>query len=168
MSDQIPPWVTITASLVGSGLISSLITTIFERRKQNKTLQLEEIKKAVSLLREDFDIILDSVHKHNLSEWKPEMESSWKDGTEVWVSVHLCIPRLDEVIQLYFDARKEILMALVYDKNKLLVGSIPQNASKISTHHSIILNNLIDEWQRILGIKKPLSARFRKLFIRTS
>jgi type II secretory pathway component PulK len=50
----VPFWETLIASVVASGLLSSFLTTWYQRRKQNKRLQLDLIEKAMAMLRRHY------------------------------------------------------------------------------------------------------------------
>jgi hypothetical protein len=158
-----PFWETIIASVIASGLLSSLITILYERRKQSKDRQLLEIKKALSFLREDYEEVRKASHEFEKGKqvWGNDVPLPFKNSKDVWISLYLCCPRLDKTIEEYLSAIGLVGPVLSERGRKVLKRVTDDSLKCFATTYDIILKDLIFRWQKIMGIRKSFFEKVK-------
>jgi hypothetical protein len=168
-----PFWETIAASVVASSLLSSLLTVLFERRRQNKNLELEGMKKALSILREDYDELVSVFTRYTTKGegWTLEQGLSWKRPHDIWTSLYLCSPHLAKEIEAYVDARFSIMSSLTSSiTNPVLRKQLAIESrailSSLAKPYDVILKDMVSRWRKQIGFKKSLKELWHNISLR--
>lgn len=157
-------WETIVVSVLASGISSSVLAAVVtarnERRKQDKSLQLEKIERAIALAIEDFEEANDFL-KDFSSDTFIYKEKRTVSPLDLHIAIVICIPYLDKSIGEYREARDLLSYYLEkFNSSKgedriVLRRTIMSHFVKFGRTYVPIWDGLLSEYRRIIGIGKP-------------
>ena len=157
----VPFWETLIAGVIASGLLSSFLTTWYERRKESKRLQLEMIEKAMAMLHRHYSetesVAMDFLHSIISNEPTKEIQST-VDPYDLHLAILKCAPYLDDEYQKYNKASVDISISIAQYKGRTqrtqerFETNVEQGNDVLKTMLDTTMTSFLSRCHRLVGI----------------
>jgi hypothetical protein len=171
MSDTV---LTIVVSIITSGIFAAILSSYFDRKKQDKQLRLERLERAIVMVRKDFEEFQQAykVFERSPKIKKPKWEPT-QNPTDLYVTVVIGARHLVAMTTRYNEMRQRITFNMdihpYSEKPKEQANTdLSVLMAELGHAHDQIVGDLMMRCARIMGIrvpqeKKTLHQRWAKL-----
>jgi len=159
MSD--PLWLPIVSSVIASGILTTILTEWRGHRGQSKELQLAELKRALSILRSDYDETLAEAQdflgsRDSLTRRVVKLAGN---PIDLQIGILTCAPAMDAIIGRYLALRANVVgfMAAIGGKGfrEKANDEIEKNIVSLKAAHDELVLELLAKYRGIIGVRRP-------------
>jgi hypothetical protein len=163
-----PLWLPILSSVIASGVLTTILTEWRGQRRQNKELQLVELKRAISSLRSDYDEVFAQAQDFLASpdSLTRRVVKLAANTIDLHTAILVCAPQMDDLVREYLAARANVVgfMGAIGEQRfrENANKRIEQEIVSVKAAHDELVLRLLSQYRWTIGVRNPLRKKRHK------